>query len=170
MKNLGLENVEEIKMDFKNVTPGGYIAEIKSVFDNADKEILEVELDIFDGEFKGYYQDLYDKKGFWGLKKHASYKEKAKPFFKAMITSIEESNLGYKFNYDEKTLIGKKVGLVLGEEEYEGNNGAIKKRIYIDRFRSIEAIASGDFKVPALKELKKDFTSSETVADEDLPF
>lgn len=170
MRNLNLENVEE-NMEFKKVTAGGYIAEIKSVFDNTAKEYLEIELDIAEGEFKGNYKDLYEKKGFWGLVKRASYKENALPFFKGMITATEESNPGYKFAYDEKTLIGKRVGIVLGEEEYVGNDGSTKTRLYIDRFRNTKAILENDYKVPELKKLKEEVPTFEDVIDDDeLPF
>ena len=38
-----------------------------------------------------------------------------------MITCIEESNEGYEWNWDEKTLKGKKIGVLFGREQYMMN-------------------------------------------------
>ena len=79
--------------------------------------------------------------------------------FKRFCTAVSRSNGKYVFdggkvNSDEKTLKGKKVGLILGEEEYEGNDGTIKTRLYVVREFSIDKI--GEQKVPELKKLKVD--------------
>ena len=44
--------------------------------------------------------------------------------FKGFIKSVEESNPGYVWNWDESTLKGKKVGLILQEEEFVPTGGA----------------------------------------------
>jgi hypothetical protein len=98
-----------------------------------------------------------------------SYKDSALPMFKRFCTAVSRSNGKYVFdggtvNSDEKTLKGKKIGLILGEEEYEGNDGTIKIRLYVVREFSIDKI--GEQKVPELKKLKVDTTS----ADDDMPF
>lgn len=43
--------------------------------------------------------------------------------FKAFTTSIEESNQGYKWNWEENTLIGKVFGGVFGYEEFVAQDG-----------------------------------------------
>ena len=112
-----------------------------------------------------------------------SYKESALPMFKRFCTAVSRSNGKYVFdggkvNSDEKTLRGKKVGLILGEEEYEGNDGTIKTRLYVVREFSIDKI--GEQKVPELKKLKIDNAPAATTSDDfmkipegtegDLPF
>ena len=81
-----------------------------------------------------------------------SYKDNALGFFKAFLTALEESNPGYRFDSRNiNGLVGKRMGVVLGEEEYQKRNGEIGERPYVYQVRSLAAIQSGDFKVPELK-------------------
>lgn len=174
MKKLNLNDVQEAQ-GYKTVAPGGYICEIKAVEDVEEKEYLRMELDIAEGDFANHYQTLYEAMGFWGLSFIKSYKEKALPFFKSFITAVENSNPGYTWDDDETKLRGKRVGVVLAEEEYIGKDGATKTRIFVDMPRSIEAIKSNDFKVPAKKLLSGKATAPAPALDvipddEDLPF
>lgn len=155
MKNINWSNVEENK-EFEKVTPGGYICGITAVKDEPEKEYLKVEFDIVEGNLKGYYKELYTNKGFWGGSFIRSYKETALSFFKGFLKAIELSNAGFKaddFDGDETKLRGKLIGLVLAEEEYKGNDGTVKTRIYVDAVHSADRIKKGDFKVPELKKL-----------------
>ena len=109
--------------------------------------------DIVEGEFKGYYEEMRKNNPEWGWAGAyvKSYKKSALPMFKRFCTAVSRSNGKYVFdggkvNSDEKTLRGKKVGLILGEEEYEGNDGTIKTRLYVVREFSIDKI--GEQKVP----------------------
>ena len=128
MRNIDWNQVNEAQ-EFEHVTPGGYVCGITSVEDvpinpNTGKgDYLKIEYDIAEGSLKNYYRSLYNSKGFWGGSFVKSYKETALPFFKAFKTAVENSNKGYTFNNDEKTLVRKLVGLVLGEEEYQANDG-----------------------------------------------
>lgn len=141
----------------RRLQPGGYVCRYSSVEDVASKEYLFMEYDIAEGEFAGYYTDLAERFGFWGGKCCRSYKEKALPMFKRMCSAVTKSNPGYIFDgnehADEKTLVGKLVGLVLGEEEYTGNDGSTKTRLYVVREMSVDDIRAGKFKVPELKKL-----------------
>ena len=52
-----------------------------------------------------------------------SYKPKALPMFKRFCSAVSKSNGNYVFdagvvNSDEKTLVGKLIGLIFQEEEY----------------------------------------------------
>lgn len=174
MKNLGLENVQEAQ-EFKRLVPGAYICKITSVEDVDQKEYLKVEYDVTEGEFKDYYKDLNEKKNFWGGKFIRSYKESAKPFFKSFIVAVESSNSGYKFDNDEKKLVGKLVGLVLAEEEYKKQDGTIGTRLYVSRTIKVDDVKKGEYIVPELKRLadyqeeKAAFTAIDNGEDE-LPF
>ena len=155
MRSIDWNSVEERQEgDFPSPAPGGYIATICTVEDREDKEYLEIWWDFVDGIFKGANGDTFQRAGFWPTKLFKSYKEKAWPFFKAFKTAVEESNHGYQFSCDDvKGLINKKVGVVLGEEEYEKNDGSIGKRLYVYQTRSVESIRKGDYKIPELKYL-----------------
>ena len=79
--------------------------------------------------------------------------------FKRFCTAVSRSNGNFVFdgntvNSDESTLKGKKIGLLLGEEEYYGNDGEKKTRLYVVREFSIDKLK--DQKVPELKKIKED--------------
>ena len=157
MRPVNLENVTEAG-EFNRLPAGGYVCKYTHVEDVAAKEYLYMEYDIVHGDYRGYYAELSKNKGFWGGKLYRSYKETALPMFKRMCSAVSKSNPGFVFdggkqNSNEKTLIGKYVGLVLGEEEYIGNDGNVKTRLYVARECDIKDIKEGKFTVPALKKL-----------------
>jgi len=152
MKDINWNNVDE-SQEFSRLLPGGYVCRITAVEDVPEKEYLKIEYDIAYGEMANYFRGLYERANFWGGRFVKSYKEKALPFFKALVTSVEKSNPNFTYKNDENTLITKLVGLVLGEEEYQANDGTVKTRLYVDNIRSIQAIKDKDFKVPELKKL-----------------
>lgn len=145
-------NVKEAG-DNRSLPVGGYICSIWSVEDVPDKEYLKIEYDIVEGEWKNYGVEVTERAGFNPLRFVRSYKQSALGFFKRMISAIEKSNPGYHWDWDERSLIGKKFGAVLGEEQYQKRNGNIGTRIYLDREVTVDAIRHGEFKVPALKTL-----------------
>lgn len=162
MKNINWNDVQEAT-ERRDLPIGGYVAGICKATDEPAKERLNIEWEVAEGEFKGYWREqtaslvergkLNPGEWAWGGKTIKSYKEKALPFFKGFITAVEQSNPGYKFNNDEKTLRGKLVGVVLREEEYMGNDGNIKTKLVVDRFTSVDKIRSGDYEVRPKKTL-----------------
>lgn len=178
MKKINLSNVQET--NDSRLPAGGYVCKYTKVEDVSDKEYLAMEYDIARGEFAGYYSSLSDQLGFWGGKYNRSYKEKALPFFKRMCSAVSKSNNGFVFdaetNADEKTLVGKLVGLVLCEEEYIGNDGNTKTRLYVEREVPVNDIINGKFKVKPLKKLKNDdakdssFVNVPAGSPDELPF
>lgn len=148
---------------------GGFICKITAVEDKQDKEYLQIEFDVAAGKFKGYFADTYQRAGFWAGKLIRSYKDTAAGFFKGFTSAVEQSNTGYKWAWDERTLVNKLVGLVLAEEEYMNNAGEIKTRLYVAQTRSVDAIKTGDFKVPTLKKFKGDTAAVATTRFEDVP-
>ena len=150
MKKINLANVEEFK-PFAKVEAGGYVCGICAVEDVPDKEYLKISYDIVEGELKAHYTNLKKEKS-WELPMFiASYKDTALSFFKGTITSIEKSNKGYTWDNDETKLKGKKIGLVLYEEEYVKNDGSVGVRMKVDKAHSVDAIKKGDFEVPERK-------------------
>ena len=177
MKNINWNEVEEAK-GFEKLPAGGYVCGITAVEDVPDKEYLKFEFDIAEGEYKNYYRGLYENKGFWAASFIKSYKEKARGFFKKMLTAFENSNKGFVFNNDEKALKRKKIGLVLGYEEYLGNDNKVKERLIVVDFLSAEDISKGNFAIPELKRLSDDdydkamdgSDAFSEIVDDDLPF
>jgi len=159
MKPIDMTNVQEAG-EFTRPSAGAYICGIVKAEDFADKEYLKITYDIIEGEFKGYYKEQRKNNPDWSWAGAyvKSYKEKARPMFKRFCTAVSRSNGkfvfdGNKVNCDESTLKGKKIGLLLGEEEYEGNDGNIRTRLYVVREFSIDKLT--DQKVPELKKLDK---------------
>ena len=177
MKHIDWNSVDEAK-GFEKLPAGGYICGITAVEDVPDKEYLKFEFDIADGPHKNEFRALYDAKGFWGASFVKSYKEKARGFFKKMLTAFEQSNAGYKFNDDEKTLKRKLIGLVVGYEEYTANDGNIKQRLIVTDWLPVSDIKAGRFTVPKLKTLYGDEKGKDALAElkeivddaDDLPF
>jgi hypothetical protein len=150
MKNVDLSNVEEAK-EYVRLGAGGYICKITKVEDVPNKEYLKIEYDVVQGDFKDYFKNLFEAKKFWGGNFIRSYKETALSFFKSFTTAIEKSNSNFKFNNDETKLVGKLIGLVLGEEGYIANDGSSKSRLYVKETRSVDAIKNKEFEVPEYK-------------------
>lgn len=172
MIKLNLDDVKEAS-DNKRLVPGGYIAKITSVQDFPDKEYLSIEYDIAQGEFAGYFQNLFNTFGWWGGRLIRSYKKSAWPFLKTFVIAVENSNKSYKFDYREQTLRGKNMGVVLAEEEYETKNGEIKTRLYVAKVCDIQSILDEDFKVPDLKKLNPNPAQNyaqDNVYDDEVPF
>jgi hypothetical protein len=184
-----IENYESVQAssgEFARPTAGGYICKIIDVEDvpldpNTNKgDYLKIEYDIADGEFKGYYKEQFDKfGGNWFASFIRSYKDKALGMFKHFTNCVVESNAGYEWDWNEKGLIGKVVGLVLGEEEYLNNNNEVKTKLVVSQIKTVEEIKSGDFKVPAPKKVSVDISAPElngftsvdfNGSDEGLPF
>lgn len=180
MKKLDLTNVEEPKGGVR-LPAGAYICKITAVEDISSKEYLKVSYDITKGDFAGYFtkgrEDHPDWAWYGSYVK--SYKEKALPMLKRFCSAVSKSNGKYVFdagsvNSDEKTLVGKKIGLLFGEEEYYGNDGELKTRLYVYSEFPIDKIA--DQKVPNLKKVKEETTKADSDGflqandDADIPF
>lgn len=152
MKNIDWSTVQD---EPRRPVPGGYAARITHVEDDEKREFLKIEWDFADGPYKGANKETFEAVGFWPMSFVQSYKQTALRFFKGFKTSVEVSNPGFVFKNDPQSLVGKFIGLVLGEEEYISNKGEVKTRLYVAEKRSGKAIREGDYKIPELKTLKK---------------
>lgn len=180
MKEFDMDAVKTVR-GFSNPDPGGYICEIVNVWDVPGKQYLELELDIVEGEYTGFYKELYDRAGFWGLKLYRSYKDKAQGLFKGFIEDVKDSNNGFVWGWNESVLKGMQIGVILGEEEYLGNDGELKIRVKVTNTKAVDKIRNGKFRTPQLKKLESQNKGNdvvnnavpagfEAVNDEDMPF
>jgi hypothetical protein len=176
----GYAEAKAITGEFDSMVPGGYICKIKAVTceDKPYGELLTIEFDIAEGEKKGFYQKQFDETKKWYGKYYQTIKKDDLRFFKGFITAIEESNSGFKWNWDEKALVGKLFGAIFAEEEYQNDKGEVKVSCKCRQVRSVQAIKEGKFKVPELKKLSNStFTSTSSptfnpfeTSDEELPW
>lgn len=158
MKQFDMSGVQGIKEgESRRLPAGGYVCRITGARDVPDKEQLVIEFDIAEGEYKGFYAESFQRYGSWHGILYRSYKESALGFFKGFISSVEESNPGYKWNWDEKTLAGKLIGIVMGEEEYV-RRGETEIRVSVkpQQVRGADVIRKGGFKVPEIRRLRED--------------
>lgn len=84
---------------------------------------------------------------------------KTKQNFKRFITSVEKSNSGYAWNWDETSLKDKFFGGIFGREQFITKDGKEAFAVKCRFPRSIETIRSGDFKIPDDKLLKQTATA-----------
>lgn len=149
---------------FPTLPAGGYICEIKGAQEGTTRngaQMLVLMIDIAEGEQKGFYSKQYNAdraKGrdakwrgmFYQLT--TDREELTSGFFKGLITAIERSNPGYKWDWDESKLKGKKVGFVFREEEYLNQRGEVRTSVKATWPRDVEAIRQG-VEVPEIKRL-----------------
>lgn len=164
MKKIDMTNIQEAG-EFSRPAPGAYHCVIKSVEDISEKEYLKVGYDIAEGEYKDYYTNLRKDHPDWAWSGVyvKSYKQAALPMFKRFCSAVSKSNGSFVFdggavNSDEKTLVGKHIGIVLQEEEYYSNSGDKRTRLIVYSECPVDKIA--DQKVPKLKALKEEQSSS----------
>lgn len=152
IKPTGYDETQAFTGESMTLPPGGYVCKIIAAKEEKSKRgasMLVIAFDICEGQ----YDDFYGSKHaaviernpaakwpgvFYQLTEGASL-----PYFKGMITAIEESNPGYKWNWDEKTLTGKKFGGVFGREEFETQDGRLLMVTKLFYIRSVEAVRKG---------------------------
>lgn len=145
----GWETVEAKGMeDFKALPIGAYECVIKDARINKNqengKETFKVSIDIASGEYKDYFQKRYDnntntdKKWDNNAVRYLAFQGDNVAYFKGFITCVENSNVGYTWNWDETTLKGKKICGVFQYEEYEKQDGSKAVKVRLNKFRSLE--------------------------------
>lgn len=78
-----------------------------------------------------------------------------KSTFKTLITSIEKSNPGYVWNWEENTLVGKVFGGVFGYEEFVAADGKVIPLTKCRFARSIESVKNAP--IPKVRLADKTF-------------
>lgn len=195
-------NYDEIQVneDFTPIEIGGHKGIIKKVEEYTSpvsgNTSLKVEVDTDKTDKQpNYFQEQYDnntnmdKKWSPSAVKFVSLKEEENciKMLKAFITSVENSNNGFTFDWekDVNQLVGKKVGLIFGLEEYEDQEGKLKTARKVTQFRSIDKVDNA--KIPKVKLLDgtyieyekyqenknnpfKDFGDTVEVSSDEVPF
>lgn len=184
----GYDQAQAFSGEYEKLEPGGYVCRIIKVTaeEKAYGTLLRIGFDIVEGDHAGYYKRTYDRKAKdnaaakWPGMYYQTIKADDLKYFKGFMTAIEESNPGYKWNWDENTLKGKLFGGIFGEEEYEGNDGKVHTSVKCQWVRSIETVRSGKFEIPEPKKLQQKPSTNSTQdevypgfadsSDSDLPF
>lgn len=158
-KPMGYDAAETVRVgEFQAITPGWYPAVIHKVAQGSTPngaEFLEFWIDIIDGEFARYYEkdykaqrpDEYGEKRWRGTVRYFM-SEKALPMLKGGITSIEESNPGYTWDWNDVSAKGKKVGVGIRREQYQANDGQLKFTTRPFAFCDIKKVIAGEMEPP----------------------
>jgi len=154
MNNIDWNDVQAPAGASKRPLPGAYAAVIKSVEDVENKQYLRICWDYAEEPFKGNNEDCHDLNGFWPCRFVKSYKPNALYFFKKFKEAVEASNRKFVFKNDPDSLVGKFMGVVIGEEEYKKNDGTIGTRLYVFDVIPGSDVRSGNFTIPPLKRLE----------------
>lgn len=160
---------------YEQLPSGGHICTIVSARSEERKgvEYIVLSLDIREGgQYDGWYKRMYDRLKerqspyasdsprwpceFWSSPEDRNNPGSLSPYFKGLITCIEQSNQGFVFNWnnpDERVLKGKRVGFVFGEEEYLDKNNelrtSIKPRWCVPADRALDEPAPDTKKIKA---------------------
>ena len=145
---------------------GGYVCQILSarVESNDWGETLVIAHDVAEGEYAGIFKRDYDNntredkkwRGIFRIRlpkddgsEQDSWKKRA---LGNTIWALEQSNAGFAWNWDEKSLKGKKIGLLYRNKEWEfgGKSGWTTEAVSAD---SIDNIREGKFRIPKDKPL-----------------
>lgn len=136
--------------DFKPLPIGAYECSIVIARENKNEEsgktTFKVGVDIASGEYKDYFRKMYDndnridKKWNNNAVRYLAFEGENVAYFKGFLTCVENSNPGYKWNWDEKTLINKKICGVFQYEEYEKQDGTKGVKVRLSKFRSLDKI------------------------------
>ena len=166
---------------------GGYVCQILNAKVESGEwgDTLVIAHDVCEGEFSGLFKRDYDNNTMEDKKWRGTFRLKLpkddgteqdawkKRSLSNFLWAIEQSNPGFTFNWDEKTLKGKKIGLIYRnkEWEYNGRSGWTTEAAGTE---SIDNIRDGKFR--ALKD--KPLTNKPTAqtfneiddSDGELPF
>lgn len=188
----GYENAPAYTGEAVQLPPGLYVCIIKQVNlqEINGKEQMILLFDIAEGEEKGFYQKQFEVRkqnsqdAKWGGTYRQFTHDKGLPYFKGIICSIEKSNNGYRWDWNEKGLVGKKFGGIFGREEFLTRDGEKRMSTKLFQIRSVEGLKdakmpedrllqdssdkTGNFRMPAPE--SDGFMDIPDGIDEELPF
>lgn len=153
--------------EFSNLPAGGYVCKIvdaEFTESKAGNDMLNLNVDIAEGDYTNYFQSSVNRFKSDKWINAAVYRQlildsskNISGFFKGLLEIIEDSNPNFtayeKGGVDNRALVGKLIGFVFGDEEYQKNNGDIATRAVVRTPKTVDDIRNGDFTVPPLKKM-----------------
>lgn len=155
---------------------GAYVCIIRKITDVADKQYLDIEYDVAEGDFKGIAVDTYEAWGRWSHSFRVYYTDKAMWRFKRFISRIEQTNPNFVFDWSNPAcLVNKGIGLVIGYRQYYSNkDGSLKEALDVQDFCTATDVREGNLpKQPECREPKDPPPApamTEVIDDSNLPF
>lgn len=138
---------------------GAYVAEIQAVRfvegKDGQRDRIECFTDIIEGEYANRFHDVFEdqKERFGDSAKYKGIFRLNCPFddsdedwvkrnFEGNIWCVQQSNPGYTWDFDEKKLKGKKVGINLRKRLYTYNDKD-RETVEIARFETVDDVRNG---------------------------
>ena len=179
--------------EYERLPKGGYILTVLAVklerWASGD-EYLQISCDISEGEYTSFFAKQYkddsreDKK--WKCNYNLSIPKDdgserdgwTKRRFKTVMNAFEDSNPGYRWEWNESTLKGKKIGGLFNIRQWEKSDGSIGEATNLAQLTTVESIQKGTYKLPKDKLVEQtdttgtdDFvTAAAMFNDDSLPF
>ena len=162
-------NYDNVSVESKKLPAGGYICEIIACNENAKSkagnDMMLIRLEIVEGEYKGYFAELWREKKLAAFPDEAKYPREGTDYimyednegncnrkFKGFCTALEDSG-NIVWDRDELAdLEGARVGVIFRREETEYNGRSWWQTIPMS-YRSVDTIREGRYKVPEDKPL-----------------
>ena len=138
---------------------GAYVAEIQAVrvVEQNDRDVIELFMEITEGEYANRFHEVYEdqKERFGDSAKYKGIFKLTPPVdgdedwrkrtFEGNLWCVQQSNSGYAWDWDEKKLKGKKVGISIRRRLYT-YNGKDRETTEIGRFETIDDVKAGKVK------------------------
>lgn len=166
MKKYSDVKFERTSVGRETLPAGGYVCSILSarVEENDWGSTLIIAHDVCEGEFSGIFKRDYDNNDREDKKWRGTFRLRLpkddgseqdawkKRSLGNTIWALEQSNPGFSWDWDEKKLKGKKIGLLYRNKEWEmnGRTGWTTEAISAE---SIDNIREGKFSIPKDKAL-----------------
>lgn len=186
----GYDTVQALTGEYEILKPGGYICKIIAAKEEKSKRgnrMLTLALDIDEGDNKGFFMKKFEEMKKQKREPNQEIKypnaaiyhqmlegnDRAVGFLKGLMTSLEASNPNFKWDWNEKKLVGLKCGAIFAEEEYEKLDGSVGTICKVKFIRTTKCIEEGKFKIPELKKIPEKGDSFEFAGaadNDDLPF
>ena len=146
------------------------VAEIKAVNigkNYSGNEQIECAVDVTEGEWKDCFtndfEDRRERYGdgskFRGIFRLTPPVDGDEPWVKQKFESnlwcIEQSNANYHWDWDEKKLVGKKVGINIRATKYTGNDGNDYEGTEIGQFETVDDVRNGKCRVMKCRDSRK---------------
>ncbi len=188
------KDYDNVKVGERKILPaGGYVCGIlkaEETESRAGKPMIKVAFDIAEGEFKGYFREMFDswkagsddpstvKWPFTGTKWILLYNDKGETYrdFKSFCTALEDSgtDVWKKDAFDAQGLKDAQLGIIFRREEHEYMNTRSWRTVPV-WFRSVDSVRAGDYTIPDDKPLPQitgtlDIPDSFSAAEDDIPF
>ena len=188
----GYDEAKSSSYNSKKLPVGAYEVEIinAAVRDEYGTEKLILQIDIASGDYKGYFKKNFDNQAKYPkpgqkLKWKGIFKQatsgRSVNFFKSLIKIIEDSN-NFQFDFNEKKLKGKRLGMVFKNRVFTTDEGKEVTYIAADTPLTLDDLHAGNFDSPISKRSDQppkdsakasnadDDTVDDSIDDDDLPF